>query len=259
MQAAERFTLPNARTVICACSASHARLWLAHTRRGDWTLVSDLKDTEATQPEQDRVSDRPGRTFDRRGGGRHTMEPTTSARDHDKECFARTIAAELNQAVAAGTAQHLVLIAGPKFLGLLRDALSAPATAAVAVSISKNLSQLDADAIRKAAKPLVGYSDITTLLLWQRKKAGLLGIHGPMCEKPGSLDGEAGSALVRALQGTGPLPRYEGKTVAEGWAEGRLVGGSREADQDSSRKNLVRKKSEVKIAMLAATTVAVVA
>ena len=88
------------------------------------------------------------------------------------------------------------------------------------------IDRLDAEAFRKAAKPLVGYSDITTLLLWQRKRAGLLGIHGPMCEKPGSLEGEAGSALVRALQGTGPLPRYEGKTLAAGWAEGRLIGGS---------------------------------
>lgn len=88
------------------------------------------------------------------------------------------------------------------------------------------VDRLDAEAFRKAAKPLVGYSDITTLLLWQRKKAGLLGIHGPMCEKPGSLDGEAGSALVRALQGTGPLPRYEGRSMVDGWGEGRLVGGS---------------------------------
>lgn len=88
------------------------------------------------------------------------------------------------------------------------------------------VERLDADVFRAAAKPLVGYSDVTTLLLWQRKRAGLLGIHGPMCEKKGSLDGEAGSALVRALQGTGPLPRFEGEAIAGGWAEGRLVGGS---------------------------------
>ena len=85
---------------------------------------------------------------------------------------------------------------------------------------------LDPKAIREAAKPLVGYSDITTLLLWQRKHAGLSGIHGPMLEKKGSLDGEAGSALVRALQGTGPLPRYVGEACVAGWGEGRLVGGS---------------------------------
>jgi muramoyltetrapeptide carboxypeptidase len=88
------------------------------------------------------------------------------------------------------------------------------------------LDALDAKEFRAAAKPLVGYSDITTLLLWQRKHAGLLGIHGPMFEKKDALQGEAGSALVRALQGTGPLPRYEGETRVAGWGEGRLVGGS---------------------------------
>ncbi len=88
------------------------------------------------------------------------------------------------------------------------------------------VAALDAAAFRKAAKPLVGYSDITTLLLWQRKHAGLLGIHGPMLEKKDALDGEVGSALVRALQGTGPLPRYAGQTLVGGWCEGRLVGGS---------------------------------
>jgi muramoyltetrapeptide carboxypeptidase len=88
------------------------------------------------------------------------------------------------------------------------------------------VDSLDAKAFREAAKPLVGYSDITTLLLWQRKHAGLLGIHGPMLEKKDSLGGEAGSALVRALQGSGPLPRYTGETLVGGWGEGRLVGGS---------------------------------
>lgn len=88
------------------------------------------------------------------------------------------------------------------------------------------VDRLDAKAFREAAKPLVGYSDITTLLLWQKKQAGLLGIHGPMLEKKESLEGESGSALVRALQGTGPLPRYAGRSVVGGWAEGRLVGGS---------------------------------
>jgi muramoyltetrapeptide carboxypeptidase len=88
------------------------------------------------------------------------------------------------------------------------------------------LDSLDATAFRKAAKPLVGYSDITTLLLWQRKHAGLLGIHGPMLEKKDLLESESGSALVRALQGTGPLPRFVGRTRVGGWGEGRLVGGS---------------------------------
>jgi muramoyltetrapeptide carboxypeptidase len=88
------------------------------------------------------------------------------------------------------------------------------------------LDRLDAREFRAGAKPVVGYSDITSLLLWQRKQAGLLGIHGPMLEKKDSLHGESASALIRALQGTGPLPRYSGETRVAGWGEGRLVGGS---------------------------------
>ncbi|MHA7837048.1 MAG: S66 peptidase family protein [bacterium] len=85
---------------------------------------------------------------------------------------------------------------------------------------------LDPDAFRSAAKPLVGYSDITTLLLWQRRRAGLIGIHGPMLERRAGLEGESASALVRMLQGTGPHARYVGAPLSAGWGEGRLVGGS---------------------------------
>jgi len=88
------------------------------------------------------------------------------------------------------------------------------------------MASLDAKRFRAAAKPLVGYSDITTLLLWQRRVAGLMGIHGPMLEKQGALAGEQGRSLARALMGSGPLPRLPGEALAGGWAEGRLVGGS---------------------------------
>jgi muramoyltetrapeptide carboxypeptidase len=87
------------------------------------------------------------------------------------------------------------------------------------------VSMLDATAVRKAAKPLVGYSDITTLLLWQRRCAGLMGIHGPMLEKETPAPG-AHSALTRALMGVGSPPSLEGRPLAGGWREGRLTGGS---------------------------------
>jgi muramoyltetrapeptide carboxypeptidase len=91
---------------------------------------------------------------------------------------------------------------------------------------SRIIKYLDPKLFRKAAKPLVGYSDITTLLLWQRKLAGLMGIHGPMLELAAGLDREVASTLQRALTGAGDLPRLPGKTMVGGWAEGRLTGGS---------------------------------
>ena len=86
--------------------------------------------------------------------------------------------------------------------------------------------QLDAERVRRARKPLVGYSDITTLLLWQRRQAGLMGIHGPMLERQDPLSPAELNAYVRSLTGTGPLHSLIGQPLCGGWAEGRLTGGS---------------------------------
>jgi len=88
------------------------------------------------------------------------------------------------------------------------------------------LSRLDAAAFRRAAKPLVGYSDVTSLLLWQRRAVGLVGVHGPMLEAGVSTPSEAQRELARALTGVGELPVMRGESWAPGWREGRLTGGS---------------------------------
>ncbi len=88
------------------------------------------------------------------------------------------------------------------------------------------ISRLDADEVRRQAKPLIGYSDITTLLLWQRRCAGLMGFHGPMLERPRDLTPETRKALVTGLLGKGPPARIPGKSLVAGWGEGRLTGGS---------------------------------
>lgn len=91
---------------------------------------------------------------------------------------------------------------------------------------SRIVERLDPARIRAARKPLVGYSDITTLLLWQRRQAGLMGIHGPMLERAEPLPPEVVSSLTRALTGAGSPPRLPGRPLHGGWAEGRLTGGS---------------------------------
>lgn len=86
---------------------------------------------------------------------------------------------------------------------------------------------LDAEAFREAAKPLVGFSDITTLLLWQLRCAGLAGIHGPMPARISQADGDDREALVRLLCGDDAGQRtLAGRACGGGTAEGRLVGGN---------------------------------
>ena len=72
------------------------------------------------------------------------------------------------------------------------------------------VGRLDAARVREARKPLVGFSDVTTLLLWQLRAAGLAGFHGPMFERDaGPSDAEL-ERLVRALAGE-PLPPLRGR------------------------------------------------
>jgi len=87
------------------------------------------------------------------------------------------------------------------------------------------VAELDPLRVRAAAKPLIGFSDITTLLLWQRKRAGLVGFHGPMLNRREGMLPEELESLLRALRGD-PAPALLGEAHGGGRGEGRLVGGS---------------------------------
>jgi muramoyltetrapeptide carboxypeptidase len=89
------------------------------------------------------------------------------------------------------------------------------------------LHLLDAAAVREAAKPIVGYSDVTALLLWLRRCAGLVGFHGLMLERGADTDPGALESLLAQIAGDSPLPLVlAGRGSGGGRARGRLVGGS---------------------------------
>lgn len=86
------------------------------------------------------------------------------------------------------------------------------------------LPLLDAAKIHAAAKPFVGFSDITAMLLWQQKCAGLVGIHGPMLV---SATDEQIEETLRLLTGELELPSVlQGRAGSKGIATGRLTGGT---------------------------------
>jgi muramoyltetrapeptide carboxypeptidase len=87
------------------------------------------------------------------------------------------------------------------------------------------IHKLDAARFRAARKPLIGYSDITALLLWQQRRARLGGFHGPMLDKGSKLDRDVFAELLAQLAGATAEP-LRGRGAAGGKAEGRLVGGS---------------------------------
>lgn len=68
------------------------------------------------------------------------------------------------------------------------------------------LADLDADALRRDPKPIVGFSDATALLCWALTHAGVRGIHGPMAAQLGELPAEDADWLFRLLEETEPSP-----------------------------------------------------
>jgi protein required for attachment to host cells len=142
------YSLPNSPTCIVACSSAIARCWISESRHSDWELMADFAHEEAAQREQDFQSDRPGRSFDSLGRGRHAMSLEHSAKEQSNIRFAETVADFLNHSVAAGQFRHLVIFADPKFLGLLRGRLSHAAAAAVVLETPRNLANVDVREIR---------------------------------------------------------------------------------------------------------------
>jgi protein required for attachment to host cells len=86
--------------------------------------VEDLVHGAARTRARDLSADRPGRSFDSHGQGRHAMEPETDAKRHEAEVFAKQVADRIERARIEDEFDELVLIAAPEFLGLLRKSLS---------------------------------------------------------------------------------------------------------------------------------------
>jgi muramoyltetrapeptide carboxypeptidase len=86
--------------------------------------------------------------------------------------------------------------------------------------------------MRAHAKPVVGYSDVTSLLLALYARSGLVGFHGPVGVS--TWEGDTPRAFLDvlvegktlALQGETRSDRLRGDTIRGGTAEGPLAGGN---------------------------------
>lgn len=88
--------------------------------------------------------------------------------------------------------------------------------------------KIDFDLIRKHPKVLVGFSDITALLLALYKKTHLVTIHGPVIKSMGANQGRNLESLLRLLTSREPVTmEFKGaKAFRNGLARGTLMGGN---------------------------------
>lgn len=127
--------------------ADHARARLFEVDGGWMSESTDFINAEARVPGHDRVRAPPPRTHDRLGTTRHTIEAHTAPRDKIAARFAGTLKSTLERGKAAGAYRSLVLVAPPRFMGILNKALGAELGNRVVLRIAKNLTRATPDAI----------------------------------------------------------------------------------------------------------------
>jgi protein required for attachment to host cells len=109
--------------------------------------LSSIRNEIARQKGGDVVTDRGGRAFDSQGQGRHSMAEKTGPKEQSYLAFAKEIAERVRDAKSRGQFDRLVVVAAPRFLGVLRPAL---ATAGIEAerTVDKELTGKDAKFIQ---------------------------------------------------------------------------------------------------------------
>jgi len=141
---------------VVAASENEADFYDLQSQLGTPTFVSRLSDPQARLHDRDFKSDRPGRVFDhaapagsRRGAvARHATGGEKRPRRHEAELFARRIVEQLEHAREHDEFDRLVVMAEPRFLGLLRKAIPDSLRSHVAAEVGKDLVRETASAVQ---------------------------------------------------------------------------------------------------------------
>lgn len=124
-------------TWILVADGSRARIFKAASKG---RIEEKDEMAAAHPPTRDLVSDRPGRTFDSVGQGRHAKEPPTDAHEKAETAFLRSISKKLGAACQKKEFDHLIVVAAPRALGTLRNIFPGPLAHAVTKEISHDLT-----------------------------------------------------------------------------------------------------------------------
>jgi protein required for attachment to host cells len=108
-------------------------------------LVEQMDHEAGRDRNQEFDADRPGRSFQRNAADarRSAMSRSESPRERAVADFARTLAEELKSARTQNRYERLVLVAAPKFLGRVRNALDSATAHCVVGSLDKDLAGSD--------------------------------------------------------------------------------------------------------------------
>lgn len=134
---------------VLVADESSATLYSRASRRGDLQKRFNFENEAGRKKTGDLIEDRGGRSFDSVGQGRHTMAREKSGpKTHIAEQFAKDIAEHIGDIVRSGACYGYTLIAPPRFLGILREAVARNCKVEPDKTIDKELVGLSVEDLR---------------------------------------------------------------------------------------------------------------
>ena len=136
--------MKKAETWLLVCDASRARLFSFDPKKDALSAVDRIDNPAGRARTHEIVSDKPGQVRQSgRKGQLAAMAAPTDPADVEMQRFARRLGKLLEKGFDDHRFGRLVLVAPPRFLGLLRDELSAPVARCVHETVDKSLVTLE--------------------------------------------------------------------------------------------------------------------
>ncbi len=137
------------KTWIVVADSAHARLFTADTPTAPLTELEDLLHIQSRMHDRDLVTDGPGKHSNDAGAGHHGYEPKLPPSEEEAIRFAKELAQALYKAFHEKRFEQLIIVAAPKFLGHLRNALDKNLQKVISLEVAKDLVPETPEAIRK--------------------------------------------------------------------------------------------------------------
>jgi protein required for attachment to host cells len=134
---------------IVVADERQAAFFDASTPQGPLAISGGVENGTAGKRDSELETDRAGRRFGG-AGQRHAVNGERSTVQHELTHFARAVAQRINDGRNRREFDKLVLVAPPKMLGMLRQALPEPCKSAIATEIAKDLLHQGPDAVLSA-------------------------------------------------------------------------------------------------------------
>lgn len=127
-------------TLVMVANACDARVF-NYLAGEDFSLLNEFSHPESRQRASELVSDRAG-SAEPNGGGHGVYVPSNYPKDIESERFAHELAGWLDNERKHNRCTDLILVAEPRFLGMLNKSLNNQTIQLVSKSLDKNYSRI---------------------------------------------------------------------------------------------------------------------